>query len=30
MLERWIDRTIDALSGWDACIDLLAALPDNF
>ena len=30
MLDRWIDRTLDTLGHWDACIELLAALPENF
>jgi len=30
MISNFIDRWFDPLSGWKACVDILAALPDNY
>jgi len=30
MISRFIDRWFDELVAWEACIDVLATLPDNF
>jgi hypothetical protein len=30
MIARFIDRWFDEFVAWDACVDILATLPDNF